>query len=55
MKIPATGVGTVKVMLVTGEGVPEMSVANSQESLIKNVLTQRKLICWHRGMIFTLR
>ncbi|MEI3237501.1 MAG: hypothetical protein V8S35_08690 [Lachnospira sp.] len=42
MKIPATGVGTVKVMLVTGEGVPEMSVANSQESLIKNVLTQKE-------------
>lgn len=35
MKIPATGVGMVKVMLVTGEGVPEMSVANSQESLIR--------------------
>lgn len=42
MKIPATGVGMVKVMLVTGEGVPEMSVANSQESLIKNVLTQKE-------------
>lgn len=42
MKIPATGVGTVKVTFVTGEGVPEMSVANSQESLIKNVLTQKE-------------